>query len=128
MLLSFSKTNLKMWRITAFLFLVTICITRLEVHADPLVPCFFIFGDSLSDAGNNNDLNTKAKANYPPYGIDYLDSVPTGRFTNGRTAVDILGVSSSSLLCFNLSQPITMLHFSLLSLALHVFDHNFSSF
>ncbi|KAL2927976.1 hypothetical protein RDABS01_001679 [Bienertia sinuspersici] len=38
---------------------------------EPKVPCFFIFGDSLSDVGNNNNLNTKAKVNYPPYGIDF---------------------------------------------------------
>eukprot|EP00257_Ricinus_communis_P026270 XP_025013684.1 uncharacterized protein LOC8267205 [Ricinus communis] len=57
--------------------------------AEPEVPCFFIFGDSLADNGNNNNLNTLAKANYPPYGIDYADG-PTGRFTNGRNTVDIL--------------------------------------
>ncbi|GMN43435.1 hypothetical protein TIFTF001_012638 [Ficus carica] len=35
------------------------------------VPCFFIFGDSLADSGNNNHLHTSAKVNYPPYGIDF---------------------------------------------------------
>nr|AFN53715.1 putative GDSL-like lipase acylhydrolase protein [Linum usitatissimum] len=54
------------------------------------VPCFFIFGDSLNDCGNNNDLDTVAKANYKPYGIDYPGG-PTGRFTNGKTIVDFLG-------------------------------------
>nr|AMY26616.1 zinc finger FYVE domain containing protein [Linum usitatissimum] len=53
------------------------------------VPCFFIFGDSLNDCGNNNDLDTVAKANYKPYGIDYPGG-PTGRFTNGKTIVDFL--------------------------------------
>ncbi|XP_062095941.1 GDSL esterase/lipase At1g29670-like [Humulus lupulus] len=62
-----------------------------------LVPCLFIFGDSLADNGNNNRLNTSAKANYKPYGIDFLDSRPTGRFTNGRTTVDII----AQLLGFN---------------------------
>ncbi|CAN0910946.1 GDSL esterase/lipase At1g29670, partial [Linum grandiflorum] len=57
--------------------------------ASPQVPCLFIFGDSLNDAGNNNDLETKAKANYKPYGIDDTNGV-TGRFTNGRTIVDFL--------------------------------------
>ncbi|CAI0475427.1 unnamed protein product [Linum tenue] len=57
--------------------------------ADPQVPCFFIFGDSLNDCGNNNHINTKAKANYKPYGIDFPDGA-TGRFTNGRTTVDFL--------------------------------------
>uniref|UniRef100_A0A5K1H1D3 SGNH hydrolase-type esterase domain-containing protein n=1 Tax=Nymphaea colorata TaxID=210225 RepID=A0A5K1H1D3_9MAGN len=27
-----------------------------------------VFGDSIVDAGNNNDLNTINKCNYPPYG------------------------------------------------------------
>ncbi|KAL9251856.1 GDSL esterase/lipase-like protein [Drosera capensis] len=56
----------------------------------PQVPCFFIFGDSLSDSGNNNGLQTLAKANFLPYGIDFPDG-PTGRFTNGRTTVDLIG-------------------------------------
>ncbi|EOA32565.1 hypothetical protein CARUB_v10015855mg [Capsella rubella] len=54
------------------------------------VPCFFIFGDSLSDNGNNNNLKSKAKVDYSPYGIDFPDG-PTGRFTNGRTIPDIIG-------------------------------------
>lgn len=53
----------------------------------------FVFGDSLVDAGNNNYLFSLAKANSPPYGIDFKPSggQPTGRFTNGRTISDILG-------------------------------------
>jgi len=54
------------------------------------VPCYFIFGDSLADSGNNNNLWSYAKANYPPYGIDY-PSGPTGRFSNGKTTVDEIG-------------------------------------
>ncbi|RWR89168.1 GDSL esterase/lipase [Cinnamomum micranthum f. kanehirae] len=59
------------------------------VVAEPQVPCLFIFGDSLSDNGNNNNLATLAKSNYQPYGIDFPDG-PTGRFCNGRTAVDFI--------------------------------------
>ncbi|GAU16468.1 hypothetical protein TSUD_167000 [Trifolium subterraneum] len=32
---------------------------------------FFVFGDSLVDNGNNNYLFTTARADSPPYGIDY---------------------------------------------------------
>ncbi|KAF9623575.1 hypothetical protein IFM89_003365 [Coptis chinensis] len=58
------------------------------IHAEPkpLVPAFFIFGDSLIDTGNNNYILTIARANYPPYGIDI--GSPTGRFSNGLTVVD----------------------------------------
>ncbi|GKD70883.1 GDSL esterase/lipase-like protein [Tanacetum coccineum] len=59
------------------------------VTGKPKVPCYFIFGDSLVDSGNNNGLVTSVKANYPPYGIDFPQGV-TGRFTNGRTIADIL--------------------------------------
>ncbi|XP_042493654.1 GDSL esterase/lipase At1g71691-like [Macadamia integrifolia] len=55
--------------------------------SDQLVPAMFIFGDSLIDNGNNNDLPSFAKANYYPYGIDF-DGGPTGRFSNGYTIVD----------------------------------------
>ncbi|XP_071709072.1 GDSL esterase/lipase At5g45670-like [Rutidosis leptorrhynchoides] len=56
----------------------------------PQVPCYFIFGDSWVDNGNNNKLDTKCKVNYPPYGVDFPDG-NTGRFTNGRTTADIIG-------------------------------------
>ncbi|KAL6322805.1 hypothetical protein AAG906_020805 [Vitis piasezkii] len=52
-------------------------------------PGMFIFGDSLSDSGNNNFIPTLAKSNYPPYGIDFPQG-PTGRFSNGKLAVDMI--------------------------------------
>ncbi|KAK9158751.1 hypothetical protein Scep_005325 [Stephania cephalantha] len=57
-------------------------------HAQPLVPGFFIFGDSVVDAGNNNHLYTLVKANFPPYGRDFVTHSPTGRFCNGKLATD----------------------------------------
>ncbi|PKA47101.1 GDSL esterase/lipase [Apostasia shenzhenica] len=52
----------------------------------------FIFGDSLSDAGNNNFLTKSlARAALPWYGIDFGSGLPNGRFTNGRTIADIVG-------------------------------------
>lgn len=65
------------------------------------VPCYFIFGDSSADNGNNNQLWSNARANYLPYGID--SSVgPTGRFSNGKTTVDVIG-ESVNLECFSSS-------------------------
>ncbi|XP_024023764.1 GDSL esterase/lipase At1g71691 [Morus notabilis] len=52
-----------------------------------VVPAMFVFGDSLIDNGNNNNLASFAKANYFPYGIDF-NGGPTGRFSNGYTIVD----------------------------------------
>ncbi|GJM89942.1 hypothetical protein PR202_ga06173 [Eleusine coracana subsp. coracana] len=33
----------------------------------PLAPALIVFGDSIVDPGNNNDINTIIKANFPPY-------------------------------------------------------------
>jgi len=75
----------KLWLVGVFL-LMQDCIggPNLEVAG------FFVFGDSLADCGNNNNLRTEAKVNHLPYGIDFPHG-PTGRFTNGRTIVDIIG-------------------------------------
>ncbi|KAF2311277.1 hypothetical protein GH714_021455 [Hevea brasiliensis] len=52
----------------------------------------FIFGDSLSDVGNNKYLaRSLAQASLPWYGIDFGNGLPNGRFTNGRTVADIIG-------------------------------------
>ncbi|CAN0855358.1 GDSL esterase/lipase At4g16230 [Linum grandiflorum] len=49
----------------------------------------FVFGDSLVDSGNNNYIVSLSKADYLPNGIDF--GKPTGRYTNGRTIVDVIG-------------------------------------
>ncbi|KDP31260.1 hypothetical protein JCGZ_11636 [Jatropha curcas] len=52
----------------------------------------FIFGDSLSDVGNNMNLpKSLAQASLPWYGIDFGNGLPNGRFSNGRTVADIIG-------------------------------------
>ena len=54
-------------------------------------PVVYVFGDSMSDVGNNNYLLLSiAKSDYPWYGIDYYTGWPTGRFSNGRTIGDIM--------------------------------------
>lgn len=54
-----------------------------------LVPAIFTFGDSAVDVGNNDYIHTIFKANYPPYGRDFINHQPTGRFCNGKLATDI---------------------------------------
>ncbi|KAG5052931.1 hypothetical protein JHK87_005129 [Glycine soja] len=62
------------------------CIFSLASIALAALPVTYIFGDSLTDVGNNNFLQySLAKSNYPWYGIDYSGGQATGRFTNGRT-------------------------------------------
>lgn len=60
----------------------------------PLAPALYVFGDSLFDSGNNNLLPTLAKANYLPYGMNFPKGV-TGRFTDGRTVPDFIGMHCS---------------------------------
>jgi hypothetical protein len=78
------------------------------------VPATFCFGDSLADPGNNNYINSLSKANYPFNGIDFAAG-PTGRFTNGRTTVDIIGtvlLLAALLRCLNgNSFPQKSIHF-----------------
>ncbi|XP_027360607.1 GDSL esterase/lipase At1g71250-like [Abrus precatorius] len=61
-----------------------------DVLGNPSFTAMYVFGDSLVDNGNNNYLNSLAKANFEPYGIDFFEG-PTGRFSNGKTLVDSLG-------------------------------------
>ncbi|TVU14895.1 hypothetical protein EJB05_38392, partial [Eragrostis curvula] len=82
------------------------CLLELALHgaAAPLVPAVFVFGDSMVDVGNNNYLTnctTNCTANYPRYGVDYRDSAPTGRFSNGYNLADQL----AQLLGFDESPP-----------------------
>ena len=56
------------------------------------VPAIFIFGDSTADVGTNNFLPlSNFKANFPHNGIDFPQSIPTGRFSNGLNSADFLG-------------------------------------
>ncbi|KAJ4844392.1 hypothetical protein Tsubulata_002353 [Turnera subulata] len=68
-----------------------IFIFRLSCSKAQEVPAMFVLGDSLVDVGNNNFLPASiAKANYPHYGMDFPTRRPTGRFSNGKNAADLL--------------------------------------
>ncbi|CAL9009382.1 unnamed protein product [Prunus brigantina] len=70
---------------------ITIFTTMAAVASSAASPVTFVFGDSLTEVGNNNYLQySLAKSNYPWYGIDYAGGQATGRFTNGRTIGDII--------------------------------------
>ncbi|KAG1335338.1 GDSL esterase/lipase [Cocos nucifera] len=73
--------------ITLFLLQASLCMSYGEAE----VKGMFVFGSSLVDNGNNNFLrNSTARADYPPYGIDFPLG-PSGRFSNGRNPIDVLG-------------------------------------
>uniref|UniRef100_A0A2P2KB51 GDSL esterase/lipase At5g22810-like n=1 Tax=Rhizophora mucronata TaxID=61149 RepID=A0A2P2KB51_RHIMU len=72
-------------------------------YAQTLVPAVITFGDSAVDVGNNNYLPTIYRANYPPYGRDFINNQPTGRFCNGKLATDLTGMcKKQSNLCLHL--------------------------
>ncbi|MBA0700575.1 hypothetical protein Goari_022732 [Gossypium aridum] len=56
----------------------------------PKFPAIFVFGDSTVDTGNNNYVKTLFKANLPPYGENFPDHIPTGRFSDGKLVPDFL--------------------------------------
>ncbi|VAI40669.1 unnamed protein product [Triticum turgidum subsp. durum] len=58
----------------------------------PLVTALIVFGDSIVDPGNNNNLPaTRMKANHAPYGKDFAGHVATGRFSNALLPPDLIG-------------------------------------
>ncbi|XP_017234179.1 GDSL esterase/lipase At5g45960 [Daucus carota subsp. sativus] len=63
--------------------------TETRKEASPF-PAIFVFGDSTVDPGNNNYIGTPFKSDFPPYGIDFENHIPTGRFTNGRLVTDFI--------------------------------------
>ncbi|KAK8509978.1 hypothetical protein V6N12_035301 [Hibiscus sabdariffa] len=63
----------------------------LKMPENQTMPAVIVFGDSIVDAGNNNDIQTIIKCNFPPYGRDFDGGVPTGRFCNGKIPSDLIG-------------------------------------
>ncbi|XP_039062871.1 GDSL esterase/lipase At5g03810-like [Hibiscus syriacus] len=83
-----------------FLATLVLALVSSVANGDPLVPALIIFGASVVDVGNNNNLNTPIKANFPPYGRDFVTHSPTGRFCNGKLA-------TTSLRSITLTQQLT---------------------
>ncbi|KAK2412147.1 GDSL esterase/lipase [Trifolium repens] len=83
------ESNLKRVTIVDIQLLVFIILLLVRISTSNYIPANFVFGDSLVDAGNNNYILSFSKANFLPNGIDL--GRPTGRFTNGRTIIDIIG-------------------------------------
>ncbi|KAL6972745.1 hypothetical protein U1Q18_026917 [Sarracenia purpurea var. burkii] len=74
----------------AFVLVLALAVGGEAQSSTTLVPAIFTFGDSVVDVGNNNDIPTTIfKADYPPYGRDFTNHKPTGRFSNGKLATDI---------------------------------------
>lgn len=93
--------------------------------ASAATPVTFVFGDSLTEVGNNNYLQySLAKSNYPWYGVDYDGGRATGRFTNGRTIGDIICISSkNNHICYSCLHSFSFFFLFLISLSSPQFSH-----
>jgi hypothetical protein len=63
----------------------------LKLPPNASIPAVFVFGDSIMDTGNHNNMTTPSRCNYPPYGKDFQGGIPTGRFSNGKVPSDLIG-------------------------------------
>lgn len=88
-LVSMSSPRVSVTTLTVALVVIT-CTLGTVASQGQAARAFFVFGDSLADNGNNNHLATTARADSPPYGIDYTTHRPTGRFSNGLNLPDII--------------------------------------
>ncbi|KAJ6763723.1 GDSL ESTERASE/LIPASE [Salix purpurea] len=68
--------------------LVAVCSIS-EAATLPKFSGILIFGDSTVDTGNKNYVKTMFRGDHPPYGQDFPDHVPTGRFSNGKLIPDL---------------------------------------
>ncbi|PRQ23079.1 putative triacylglycerol lipase [Rosa chinensis] len=69
---------------------VSFCLLSVFSASEVAPPAaIFIFGDSTVDVGTNTLLlQSGARADFSPNGVDFPYSVPTGRFSNGLNSAD----------------------------------------
>ncbi|RXI06422.1 hypothetical protein DVH24_018464 [Malus domestica] len=108
---SSSKSSLKLITIAIVLFLYCNA-AAVELPNNEKIPAVIVFGDSIVDPGNNNNIGTIVKCNFSPYGRDFVGKRPTGRFSNGRVPSDLVGnltivIVVSYFLLALLAQPTT---------------------
>ncbi|CAI0382524.1 unnamed protein product [Linum tenue] len=76
--------------VLVLLFLITSSPCFAQQTGNGSVVALFAFGDSILDTGNNNNLLSGSKCNYPPYGKDFPGGRATGRWGNGRVFSEVL--------------------------------------
>ncbi|XP_043713074.1 GDSL esterase/lipase EXL3-like [Telopea speciosissima] len=82
--------------VVLFVFIIASCFlfqvneAHITLPNNITIPALIAFGDSIIDPGNNNNLQTLVKCNFPPYGRDFKGGIPTGRFCNGKVPTDFI--------------------------------------
>ncbi|WOH09986.1 hypothetical protein DCAR_0729447 [Daucus carota subsp. sativus] len=89
---SFRRCSTMLFLPYVLLFLSTTLTTTaiVQLPSNMSIPAVIVFGDSIGDQGNNNNLTTLIKCNFSPYGKDFKGKFATGRFTNSKTPPDLL--------------------------------------
>ncbi|KAK7319774.1 hypothetical protein RJT34_04499 [Clitoria ternatea] len=72
------------------IFLLCYVVTIEASSNNKQISAMYVFGDSTVDPGNNNYIDTAFRSDFPPYGRDLVNHLPTGRFTNGKLGTDFL--------------------------------------
>ncbi|KAE8057282.1 hypothetical protein FH972_013986 [Carpinus fangiana] len=62
----------------------------INIPVNETIPAVLMFGDSIVDTGNNNNIKSIVKCNFPPYGREFKGGISTGRFSNGKVPSDFL--------------------------------------
>lgn len=68
-----------------------LCFKSIGQALNSNVTALLVFGDSTVDPGYNNNIRTIFKANFPPYGREFANHTPTGRFSDGQLTTDFVG-------------------------------------
>lgn len=103
---------------SAFSTFYLLVVFLVPINGKPMFPAFFTFGDSSLDVGCNNNLNTLAKANYSPYGRDFENHIPTGRFCNGKLTIDY---ACKAFLLLKIKSPLILLPLFLIYIFMSIF-------
>ncbi|CAH2046952.1 unnamed protein product, partial [Thlaspi arvense] len=86
--------TMKLQMIWLALILIAIETNAAKLGNNVTIPALIVFGDSIMDTGNNNNLPTLLKCNFPPYGKDFPSGFATGRFSDGRVPSDLIAEKS----------------------------------
>ena len=84
-------------RLVTFVLVFFVSRVAIAAAANGQFPALFAFGDSILDTGNNNNLGTLTKSNFPPYGRNFIGGRPTGRFCDGKIPSDFIGINVTTI-------------------------------
>ncbi|CAN1160310.1 GDSL esterase/lipase EXL2 [Linum perenne] len=93
----FSYASILLFCFTFLLFVIgPTTLELIKLPPGETVSASLVFGDSIFDTGNNNNLTSPAMSNFPPYGKDLNRRVPIKRFSNRKVPSNFLGFSNKT--------------------------------